>query len=80
MLISTISVTLLAAFVVINTKRTNSRQSVSPCCPRALLAQYNLAAVASDVRRNDLVHRETIMWRYHEAAATLAVYHMLLDT
>jgi threonine synthase len=31
-----------------------------------LLAQYDLAAVARDVRRNDLVHRETIMWRYHE--------------
>jgi threonine synthase len=41
-------------------------QTVSPCCSRPLLAQYDLAAVARDVRRNDLVHRETIMWRYHE--------------
>jgi threonine synthase len=40
--------------------------TVSPCCSRPLLAQYDLAAVARDVRRNDLVHRETIMWRYHE--------------
>ncbi len=41
-------------------------QSVSPCCSRPLLAQYDLAAVARDVRRNDLVHREITMWRYHE--------------
>jgi threonine synthase len=55
-------------------------QTISPCCSRPLLAQYDLAAVARNVRRNELVQRETNMWRYHEAAATLAVYHMLLDT
>ena len=41
-------------------------QTISPCCFRPLLAQYDLAAVARDVRRNELVQRETNMWRYHE--------------
>jgi threonine synthase len=56
----------LACSVCGHQYETDQLQTVSPCCSRPLLAQYDLAAVARDVRRNDLVHRETYMWRYHE--------------
>ena len=40
--------------------------TISPCCSRPLLAQYDLSALASDVTKNDFVSRESTMWRYHE--------------
>src|SRR2546421_9637465 len=40
--------------------------SVSPCCSRPLLAQYDLAAVARHVTREEIARRTATMWRYHE--------------
>ncbi len=40
--------------------------SLSPCCGRPLLAQYDLAAVGQNVRREEIAGREATMWRYHE--------------
>src|SRR5689334_16386720 len=40
--------------------------TISLCCARPLLAQYDLAAVARDVRRDEIACREATMWRYHE--------------
>lgn len=40
--------------------------TVSPCCSRPLLAQYDLSALAQEVAREELVGREASMWRYHE--------------
>jgi threonine synthase len=41
-------------------------QTISPCCSRPLLAQYDLSTLAQEVRREDLAGREATMWRYHE--------------
>ncbi|MEO6892045.1 MAG: threonine synthase [Ktedonobacteraceae bacterium] len=41
-------------------------QSVSLCCARPLLAQYDLAAVARSLTRTEVARREASMWRYHE--------------
>lgn len=41
-------------------------QTISPCCTRPLLAQYDLADLARHVQRDDLDRREATMWRYHE--------------
>lgn len=41
-------------------------QTVSPCCNRPLLAQYDLEALAHDVKRDEIAGREATMWRYHE--------------
>lgn len=40
--------------------------TVSPCCSRPLLAQYDLAAVARHVTRDEIARRAASMWRYHE--------------
>lgn len=40
--------------------------SISPCCSRPLLAQYDLLALARDVTREEITRREATMWRYHE--------------
>ena len=41
-------------------------QTVSPCCSRPLLAQYDLAALARDMKKEEVAQREATMWRYHE--------------
>src|SRR6266571_1708933 len=40
--------------------------TTSPCCSRPLLAQYDLSALAHDLRPEELAGREATMWRYHE--------------
>ena len=40
--------------------------TISPCCARPLLAQYDFAALARDVKREEIAQREATMWRYHE--------------
>lgn len=41
-------------------------QTISPCCSRPLLAQYDLAALGQDLTREELAGREATLWRYHE--------------
>ncbi|HLZ58670.1 MAG TPA: threonine synthase [Ktedonosporobacter sp.] len=41
-------------------------RTISPCCSRPLLAQYDLAALKLQVSREELAQREATMWRYHE--------------
>lgn len=41
-------------------------QTISPCCSRPLLAQYDLATVGRDVAKDEITRREASMWRYHE--------------
>lgn len=41
-------------------------RTISPCCSRPLLAQYDLAALIQDVSRDEITRREATMWRYHE--------------
>jgi threonine synthase len=50
---------------------------VSPCCGRPLLAQYDLAAVAMNVTREEIARREATMWRYHELLPVREVSHVL---
>jgi threonine synthase len=50
---------------------------VSPCCGRPLLAQYDLAAVAHDVTREEIAKREATMWRYHELLPVREPAHVL---
>ncbi len=52
-------------------------QTIGPCCSRPLLAQYDLAALAQYVSRNELATRETTMWRYHELLPVRAKEHIL---
>ncbi len=40
--------------------------TISPCCSRPLLAQYDLTALTRDLTTDRLVGREATMWRYHE--------------
>lgn len=41
-------------------------QTISPCCSRPLLAQYDLGALAHALTKEELAGREATMWRYHE--------------
>jgi len=41
-------------------------QTISPCCSRPLLAQYDLSALAHELTKDELAGREATMWRYHE--------------
>jgi len=50
---------------------------VSPCCGRPLLAQYDLAAVAQGVTREEIARREATMWRYHELLPVREAAHVL---
>jgi threonine synthase len=52
-------------------------QTISPCCSRPLLAKYDLAAVAQDVKRDDIARRENSMWRYHELLPVCEEAHVL---
>ncbi len=40
--------------------------TISPCCSRPLLAQYDLTALKQHITREELTQREATMWRYHE--------------
>src|SRR5438067_5915057 len=51
--------------------------TLSPCCSRPLLAQYDLAAVARDVKRDEIACREVTMWRYHELLPVREEHHVL---
>src|SRR5947209_868333 len=51
--------------------------TVSPCCARPLLAQYDLAAVARYVTRDEIARREATMWRYHELLPVREKRHIL---
>jgi threonine synthase len=52
-------------------------QTISPCCSRPLLAQYDLATLAQHVSRDELALRGTTMWRYHELLPVRAEEHIL---
>lgn len=52
-------------------------QTISPCCSRPLLAQYDLAALTHHVSRTELAARETTMWRYHELLPVRTKEHVL---
>jgi threonine synthase len=41
-------------------------QTISSCCSRPLLAQYDLASLKQQRTREDFSRREATMWRYHE--------------
>lgn len=51
--------------------------TTSPCCSRPLLAEYDLAAVARTVTRNEIARREATMWRYHELLPVRDERHVL---
>src|SRR5215469_5024319 len=40
--------------------------TISPCCSRPLLAQYDLTALTHDMTKDNMLRREATMWRYHE--------------
>ena len=44
----------------------NQIHTISSCCSRPLLAQYDLATLKQHVTREELGLREATMWRYHE--------------
>lgn len=52
-------------------------QTVSPCCKRPLLAQYDLAALSHALEPGELAQREATMWRYHELLPIRARQHIL---
>jgi threonine synthase len=52
-------------------------QTVSPCCSRPLLAQYDLAAVASTLTQEQVIKRPANMWRYHELLPVREEAHIL---
>jgi threonine synthase len=51
--------------------------TISHCCSRPLLAQYELAAMARDVTREEIARREITMWRYHELLPVREERHLL---
>ncbi|MDQ6659819.1 MAG: threonine synthase, partial [Chloroflexota bacterium] len=55
----------------------NQLHTISPCCSRPLLAQYDLTALKRDVRRDEIVGREATMWRYHELLPVREERHVL---
>ena len=52
-------------------------QTISPCCARPLLAQYNLADIARHITRDDIARRGATMWRYHELLPVREEQHVL---
>ncbi len=51
--------------------------TISPCCSRPLLAQYDLATLAGEVTKGDMASREATMWRYHELLPVRNKHHVL---
>ena len=51
--------------------------TTSPCCARPLLAQYDLAALARNVTRDEIARRGASMWRYHELLPVREEHHVL---
>lgn len=52
-------------------------QSVSPCCSRPLLAQYDLTTLAHEITRDAFALREATMWRYHELLPVRKPQHVV---
>ena len=52
-------------------------QTISPCCARPLLAQYNLVDIARHITRDDIARRGATMWRYHELLPVREEHHVL---
>src|SRR5579863_3536141 len=52
-------------------------QTISPCCTRPLLAQYNLADIARHITQDDITKRCATMWRYHELLPVREEQHVL---
>ena len=55
----------------------NQLQTISPCCSRPLLTQYDLAGLAHDMAREEIARREATMWRYHELLPVQEQKHVL---
>ncbi len=51
--------------------------TISLCCSRPLLAQYDLAAVARNLTQNQVAGRPATMWRYHELLPVRDERHVL---
>src|SRR2546425_1002189 len=51
--------------------------TISPCCSRPLLAQYDLAVVAHNLTQNQVARRPATMWRYHELLPVRDERHVL---
>jgi threonine synthase len=51
--------------------------TISPCCSRPLLAQYDLIALAGDLPKDKVKSREATVWRYHELLPVREERHML---
>lgn len=51
--------------------------TLSPCCSRPLLAQYDLSAVAHMLTPDEVAQREATMWRYHELLPVREEEHVL---
>jgi threonine synthase len=52
-------------------------QTISPCCSRPLLAQYDLTTLARDLTKERVASRVATMWRYHELLPVRQERHML---
>src|SRR5260370_34709742 len=52
-------------------------QTISPCCSRPLLVQYDLPAIAHSVTREKVAQRTATMWRYHELLPVQEEQHVL---
>ena len=51
--------------------------TISPCCSRPLLAQYDLAPVAHNLTPDEVAQRDATMWRYHELLPVREERHVL---
>ena len=51
--------------------------TISPCCSKPLLAQYDLHAVARNLTQDQVAQRPATMWRYHELLPVREEQHVL---
>jgi threonine synthase len=51
--------------------------TISPCCSRPLLAQYDLTALARDLTKDRVASRAATMWRYHELLPVRQERHVI---
>src|SRR5215831_20423767 len=51
--------------------------TISPCCSRPLLAQYDLASFARNLTQYQVARRAATMWRYHELLPVRDERHVL---
>ncbi|HYX48476.1 MAG TPA: threonine synthase, partial [Ktedonobacteraceae bacterium] len=51
--------------------------TISPCCSRPLLAQYDLAALGQNLTKDMVTKRDATLWRYHELLPVRQEHHAI---